>query len=85
MGLSLANMDESFELPIRYNGEELLLPAKLIQFGYTYRIEVAINRSIVSFERDEERHWRGLINPETGNPAIDPVVVNSIIEALDNI
>jgi hypothetical protein len=48
MGLSLANMDEGFELPISYNGKELLLPAKLIQFGYTYRIEVTINGSLLS-------------------------------------
>jgi len=53
-------MDEGFELPVHYNGKELLFPAKFVRFGYSYRIEVNVNGTTVSFEKDEQREWRAI-------------------------
>lgn len=78
-------MDEGIELPITYNDKDYLFPARLIRFGYTYRIEVDVDGTIVSFERDEERNWRALINPETDNPKIEPGLLNAIVQTLDSI
>jgi hypothetical protein len=76
---------EEFELPVSVNGKEFLFPSKLIQLGYTYRIEIDVNGALINFERDEERHWRALIDDEAMNYKIDAAIVNAIIETLDNL
>jgi len=78
-------MDESFDLPVDYNGQDLLLPARLIQFGYTYKIEVDINGTIVSFERDEEKNWRVLIDPAKIDSKINADLLNAIVIAIENL
>jgi hypothetical protein len=78
-------MDKTIDLPITHNGKQLSFPARLVRFGYSYRIEVDINETIITFERDEERNWRALINPETGNPKVDTDLINSIIQVLDSL
>ena len=77
--------NEIFELPVSYNGKEELFPAKLVQFGYTYRVEVEVNLAIISFERDEEKNWRVLMDPEKLDSKIDANLVNAIIEVLDEL
>gem|GEM_PF-707230 len=59
------SMNETFELPVFYNGEEILLSAQLHQYGYAYKIEVEVNGTPVFFERDDERKWRALVEPST--------------------
>lgn len=78
-------MDEDFKLPASVNGKEILFPCKLIQLGYIYRVEVDVNSTIISFERDEERNWRALINNETTSGTIELSVVNAIIETLESL
>lgn len=58
-------MDETFDLPVFYNNEEILLPAQLHQYGYTYKIEVEVNGRSIFFERDEERNWRAIAENNT--------------------
>ena len=74
----ILGMDESFELHVNYNGKEELLPAKLVHYGYTYRIEVEMNNAVLSFERDEEKNWRVLIDPGKQDSKIDANLVNAI-------
>jgi hypothetical protein len=57
-------MDEPFELPVNYEGEEILFQARLLQFGYTHRFAVKINGQEVYFEPHEERYYRAMIDPE---------------------
>ena len=78
-------MNDGFEIPITYRGKEIQLPARLVPFGYTYRIEVDVSGTVIWFERDEERHWRALINPESGDPKVDAGLINAIIEMLDSL
>lgn len=78
-------MEEVFELPVSYNKKQLLFPVKLIQFGYTYRIEVDVEGTIISFERDEEGNWRALMNTETRNPKVNIDLLNAIAHSLDTI
>jgi hypothetical protein len=40
-------MDEAFELPVHYKGEELLLPAQLQACGYIYPILVTLKNQVV--------------------------------------
>ena len=57
-------MTDSFDLPVRYQGEERFFPAQLLQFGYTHKFQVEVNGTAIFFEPDEERHYRALIEPE---------------------
>ena len=74
-----------FELPVNYNGKELLFPANLLQFGYSYKIEVVINGTKVSFERDEERNWRALVDAGTINANINSDFLTAIAKSLENL
>jgi hypothetical protein len=78
-------MDEDFELPVNYSGKHLHFPAKLIRFGYSYRIEVDVNGVLVSFEKDEERNWRALVeNHDLGQSnTVSPELFHAIAHSLD--
>ncbi|PWK70822.1 hypothetical protein LX99_04529 [Mucilaginibacter oryzae] len=47
-------MNEPFNLPINYQGEELELKARFERWGYTHRMAVLIGETTVTFEPDEE-------------------------------
>jgi len=55
-------VDNSFEVPVTYNGHEYLFPATLITYGYTYKIEVNVSDTMIDFEPDDEGNYRALIN-----------------------
>jgi len=57
-------MEEEFELPINYKGQQLMLKASLQITGYTHKFNVDINGQIIVFEPDEERNYRAVINLE---------------------
>jgi hypothetical protein len=54
-------MEEPFELPLVYKGEQLLLKASLLVTGYAHKFSVDINGQIIIFEPDEERNYRAVI------------------------
>jgi len=55
-------MDEEFELPVDFKGEQLLLKASLIVTGYTHKFSVIVNGQTVIFEPDEERNYRAVLS-----------------------
>ena len=57
-------MEEEFQLPVSFNNKELNFPARLLNYGYSYKLEVSIDDTKLLFERDEERNWRALISYE---------------------
>jgi hypothetical protein len=57
-------MDNSFEIQVTYESDEYIFPAELIPYGYSYKIEVDVFRKHINFERDEERNFRAIINPD---------------------
>jgi hypothetical protein len=56
-------MQEPFELPVSFRGEELLLPARMIPTGYTHKFEVEVNNVMYYFEPDEEGSYRAMVEP----------------------
>lgn len=56
-------MDDCIEIPVTYKGEEYSFPAKVIGFGYTYRLEIKLGDNIVLLEPDEERNYRAIMDP----------------------
>ena len=47
-----------FEISVRYKGEDLAVPAKVHQYGYTYKIEVEISGSKIFFQCPRRRRKR---------------------------
>jgi hypothetical protein len=50
-------MEEQFELPVEYKGQELMLKASLLVTGYTHKFNVDVNGQNIIFEPDEERNY----------------------------
>lgn len=55
-------MNEIFELPISYKGEQLYLPTQLLQSGYVHQFKVEVEGYEILFEPDEEGNYRALVN-----------------------
>lgn len=77
-------MDQEFEIPLTYRGQELLVPAQLRVQGYSYRIETLVQGTALYFERDDAGDFRAIVPPET--PAEtrlpDTALVQAVAEAL---
>lgn len=76
-------MDEGFELPLHYKGQDLLLPAQLQTWRYSHRILVTIGEQTVIFEPDEQRDYRAVLKDATEAPDKDLIqAVGNAIEQL---
>ena|ERR1035437_6651024 len=80
-------MSETFDIPVVYKGQEHLLKAELLAYGYSYKIQVDVNGQIVLFEPDEERNFRAIINPNNFEKFknVDVELLKVIGEALEKI
>lgn len=86
--LSLAKayfcMEQTFDLPISYQGTSFDFSCTIKKMGYSYKIFIPINEVEVIFEPDEEGGYRAL----TGDPAavpkvhLDPGLLQAIAEQL---
>lgn len=76
-------MNDSFDLPVTYKGEELFFPAVLRQFGYTHRFEVCVGDDVVMFERDEEGAYRALMNTEHQPTHLKPELLQAIADGIE--
>ena len=59
---------EPVDLTIQYKGKECHYQATFRRYGYTYRIQVAIEDMPVDFEPDEEGQFRAIMS-EPDKPA----------------
>jgi hypothetical protein len=78
-------MDETFDLPVMYKGQEILFPAQLQQTGYSHRFLVEIYGQNVFFEPDEERNYRALINPEEITKEISVDLLQAIAGTIESL
>lgn len=80
-------MAESFDLPVWYEGKELLFPASLLQMGYTHKIKVTIQDTDLLFEPDEEKHYRAVVaEPDRASVMrLDQSLLRTICETLDEL
>lgn len=79
-------MDESLEIPVTYNGEELCFPAKIMS-AYTLKFQVDVNGHQVLFEPDEERNYRALLDPADLDKGakVDIGLLKAIAEVLESV
>lgn len=80
-------MHETFDLPVWYNGKEIMLPAELQPWGYTHRITVQIEDIPFHFEPDEEKNYRAVIDPALKITAdkIDKKILQAVAETLHDL
>jgi len=80
-------MDDLFELPVSFNNTELNFPARILNYGYSYKLEVDIDGTKLLFEPDEETNWRALIAYEelTANKKINVRLLQAIAWSIEKI
>ncbi len=80
-------MPENFELPLWYNGKEIMLPAEFQTWGYTHRITVYVEDFPFVFEPDEEKNYRAIIIEQDRKKAekIDRHLLQAIAETLHDL
>jgi hypothetical protein len=80
-------MNNEFDLPVSFNNKELNFPARLLDYGYTYKLEVDVDGIKILFEPDEERNWRVLMLPEglNTNEKIDIDILKAIVSSIETI
>lgn len=78
-------MEDTFELPVNYKGQEVLFPATLQQLGYVHRFAVDVYGQEVFFERDEEQNYRALVDPDAINQQVSIELLKAIAGAIEDV
>jgi hypothetical protein len=80
-------MDETFEIPVLYRGQELLFPARLLILGYVHKFQVTVEGRDYFFETDNNGEYRALIDPDNkeGVKKLDTELFKAIAEAIASI
>ena len=79
--------EEGFDLPVNIKGQEIQFPARLLQFSYSYKIEVDLYDTLVLFEPDESRNWRAVKDPAgpEGNKKITNELLGAVVKSIEEI
>ena len=77
-------MEDSFSINIDFGGKEYSFEAILVAFGYTHKICIVINGVEVTFEPDEERNYRAILNTSelSSMKAVDIELIKAIGEKI---
>jgi hypothetical protein len=79
-------MIDEFELPVSFGNKELMFPARLLQYGYSYKIEVDLDGTKMLFEPDEERNWRAVMEYGAEIPReINRELVMAVIASIEEV
>lgn len=76
-------MFDAFDLPVEYKNETLMLPAQLVQSGYTHAFKVEVNGQEVLFEPDEEGSYRAVVKPEEMNESLKVDLLRAVAVAIE--
>jgi hypothetical protein len=80
-------MDEPFEIPVSYKGQELLVPARLLNVGYSHKFLVTINGQELFFEQDNNGKYRAMVNAsnQVDVKNLDTDLLKAIAESIESI
>lgn len=83
----IRRMEDEFDLPVLFRGEEKSFRARLLLYGYSYKIQVMVDDQPILFEPDEERNWRALIDMEDGekHKPVNVELLQSIAASLESL
>jgi hypothetical protein len=74
-------VEEPFDLPVAYNGEELSFKTMLVSTGYTYSFHIQVEKAELVFEKDDSGDFR-VINYTEEHANIDTNLLEAIIISL---
>jgi len=80
-------MDEPFEIPVLYKGQEHLFPARLSIVGYVHKFLVTINGLELFFEEDNNGKYRAIANTSNQGEMkdLDTELLKAIAESIESI
>lgn len=80
-------MNDSFEIPVTFNGAEISFPAQLVPSGYIHKIQVDVYGQPFLFEPDEEGQYIVVIDPGILNnyKNIDIALLREIANTLESV
>ena len=80
-------MDELFEIPVLYKGQELLFPARLLIVGYVHKFVVTIDKQEFFFEQDDNGKYRAIANTTNKGEVkhLDTELLKAIAESIESI
>ena len=77
-------MSEDFFILVIHKGKEVKFPAKLVVYGYSYRILVEVYGTEVMYEPDEEKNYRATIDPQQKvGSTLDKELLKAIAEVIE--
>ncbi len=80
-------MDDIIEIPVVYKGEDHVFNAKMVNYGYTRRIQVQVNGRVITLEQDEEQRFRAITDQKPGDTfsIVERDLIIEIISVLDSL
>lgn len=78
-------MLDTFDLPVEYKNETLMMPAQLANSGYTHAFKVEVAGQEVLFEPDEEGSYRALVKPEEVNESLKVDLLEAVATAIKKV
>jgi hypothetical protein len=85
--LKCIRMDEPFDIPVLYRGQELLFPARLLVLGYVHKFEVTVEGQQIFFELDNNGEYRALMDLASQQEAkkLDVELFKAIADSIQSI
>ena len=80
-------MEDSFSIDVDFKGKEYSFEARLATVGYTHKFYIVINGVEVTFEPDEERNYRAILNSSDQNSIkeVDIELIKAVGEKIQSI
>ena len=80
-------MEDSFSIDVDFKGREYSFEAILATVGYTHKFYIVINGVEVTFEPDEERNYRAILNTseQSSMKAVDIELIKAVGEKIQSI
>lgn len=73
----------TFEIPVEYNGQEMIFQAQLLDFGYVRKIKIDVCGQEVFLEKDDEGNFRAVLTNMQDEHKIDKQLVREIVQSLE--
>ena len=80
-------MEDSFIIDVDFKGREYSFEARLATVGYNHKFYIVINGVEVTFEPDEERNYRAILNTSDQNSikSVDIELIKAVGEKIQSI
>ncbi|MDV4102673.1 hypothetical protein CMT19_16665 [Elizabethkingia anophelis] len=77
-------MEDYFDLPVKYNNEELVFRVRLLTYTYGYKFYICFDKKELIFENDDEGNIRVVAPSYIPKSSIDMSLVEKIIRILES-